>query len=142
MSMELWSLLASAFIASTLFPGGSEVLLVALVIDGMHADTTLVAVATLGNTAGAMTSFAVGWWLSTRWPARELAGENYRRALERVNAYGRPLLLLSWLPIGGDALCVAAGWLRMGWLGALIYIAIGKAARYAVLVLLIDQVRG
>ena len=51
MSVELWSLLASAFIASTLFPGGSEVLLVALAIDGMHADTTLVAVATSSGVA-------------------------------------------------------------------------------------------
>ena len=140
MTAELWGLFASAFIASTLFPGGSEILLVALVAEGMHSGWTLVAVATIGNTLGAMTTYAVGWWLARRWPARALVREKHRRALDRVRCYGRPLLLLSWLPIGGDALCLAAGWLRLGWTGSLFFIAVGKGLRYVVLFLLTVQI--
>ncbi|MCB1734159.1 MAG: DedA family protein [Gammaproteobacteria bacterium] len=133
MSAELWGLFASAFVASTLFPGGSEILLVALAVDGANSGWTLVSVATVGNTLGAMTTYVVGLWLARRWPARELVSQRHRVALDRVRRYGRPLLLVSWLPIGGDALCLAAGWLRLGWLGSLLYIAVGKALRYAVL---------
>lgn len=140
MSAELWGLFASAFIASTLFPGGSEILLVALVADGTYSGWILVAVATIGNTLGAMTTYAVGWWLARRWPARALVQEKHRRAMDRIRRYGRPLLLLSWLPIWGDALCLAAGWLRPGWVGSLFYIAVGKGLRYAALFLLTVQI--
>jgi membrane protein YqaA with SNARE-associated domain len=54
-----------------------------------------------------------------------------------VKRYGAAVLLLSWLPIIGDALCVAAGWLRLNaWYSAL-YIALGKFARYWVLAMLL-----
>ncbi|MGM0680036.1 MAG: hypothetical protein ACQESY_09255 [Pseudomonadota bacterium] len=44
------------------------------------------------------------------------------------------MLLLSWLPVIGDPLCVAAGWLRIHWLLSLVLIGSGKTARYAVVV--------
>ena len=57
-------------------------------------------------------------------PAKKL---NY---LEGVKRHGAPTLLLAWLPIVGDALCVAAGWLRMNWILALAFMAAGRLARY------------
>jgi membrane protein YqaA with SNARE-associated domain len=45
--------------------------------------------------------------------------------------------LLSWLPVIGDPLCVAAGWLRLHWFLSLVFIGIGKTARYAVLLYLL-----
>ena len=41
------------------------------------------------------------------------------------------MLLLSWAPVIGDPLCAAAGWLRVPWYRALLFIAAGKIARYA-----------
>jgi len=46
-------------------------------------------------------------------------------------------LLLSWLPVIGDPLCAAAGWLRLHWLLSLVFIGVGKTARYAVLLYLL-----
>jgi membrane protein YqaA with SNARE-associated domain len=52
--------------------------------------------------------------------------------LGTVKRYGAPALLLAWLPIVGDALCVAAGWLRLHWAAALGFMAAGRLARYIV----------
>lgn len=46
---------------------------------------------------------------------------------------GQPLLLLSWLPVVGDPLCFAAGWLRMNAGLSAFFISAGNAARYAVI---------
>jgi membrane protein YqaA with SNARE-associated domain len=51
-----------------------------------------------------------------------------------MRRYGAPMLLLAWTPIIGDALCAAAGWLRLAWLPCALWMALGKGARYAVVV--------
>ena len=80
--------------------------------------------ATLGNTAGGMTSYLIGRLI----PQRKLN----LRAIEWLRRHGSPATLLAWLPIIGDALCVAAGWLRMHWAAALAFMAAGRLARYIV----------
>lgn len=50
-----------------------------------------------------------------------------------VHRFGAPILLLSWLPVVGDPLCAVAGWMRLPWLPCLIFIMVGKFARYLVL---------
>ena len=127
--MSLWVLFFSAFISSTLFPGGSEALLVYLFVQQPEKFVSLLVVASLGNTLGAMTSWAIGRFLSWRFPLH-VHNEKRQRAIGRLGRYGSPVLLLSWLPVVGDPLCVAAGWLRMHWLKALVFIGIGKALRY------------
>jgi membrane protein YqaA with SNARE-associated domain len=119
---SLWTLFASSFLAATLLPGGSEAVLYA-VLKG-HPDTawTAVGIATVGNTLGGLSSYLVGRLIPTRRPLEALA---------RVQRYGAPVLLLAWVPFIGDALCVAAGWLRLNIALAAAYMAIGKLARYA-----------
>jgi membrane protein YqaA with SNARE-associated domain len=126
-SIDLWGLFASAFISSTLLPGGSEVVLAVLAHEGKRDLPLLLTVATAGNALGGMSSWLIGRLL----PAGRIEKAEYQRALERVRRWGSPALLLSWLPVVGDPLCVAAGWLRIHWLAALGFIAAGKAARYA-----------
>ena len=58
---------------------------------------------------------------------------DWRPLAAELISHGAPVLLLSWVPIIGDPLCVAAGWLRVHWLPALIFITVGKTARYAAL---------
>ncbi len=128
----LLSLFLGAFLASTLLPGGSELLFLYLTQQPGADTPLLLCVATLGNTLGGMTSWLLGRWLAYRWPGRALR-EGHRLAVVRVERYGPLLLLLSWVPLVGDPLCVAAGWLRIHWAPALLFIALGKAARYAVL---------
>ena len=135
--MSLWLLFFSAFISSTLFPGGSEAVLGYLASDTKDSLLLLVIVATLGNTLGAMSSWGIGRLISIRYSAERLHKKNQQKAVERLQKYGSPLLLLSWLPIIGDPLCIAAGWLRLHWLPSLIFISVGKLLRYVVVIYLV-----
>ena len=132
---SLWGLFLSAFVSSTLLPGGSEAVLMLLAANSAGDKLVLLAVATLGNTLGGMSSWALGRFIAWRFPARRFAAKQ-QRAIVRIQRWGSPALLLSWLPVVGDPLCLAAGWLRIHWLPSLVFIAAGKAARYAVLLLL------
>ena len=52
---------------------------------------------------------------------------------DKVERWGSPVLLLAWAPLIGDALCVAAGWLRLHWLPCCLFMAAGKFARYGLI---------
>lgn len=121
-------LAAACFLAATLVPLPSEAALFAYV--HLHPDKTAlaIAVATAANTAGGMTSYAIGRFI----PQKSLDS----RALAWLHRYGAPATLLAFLPIVGDALSIAAGWLRIPWLPALAFMALGRLARYLVVVLL------
>lgn len=121
---SLWSLLAGSFVAATLVPVSSELMLFAVL--SLHPGLAwgAVAVATLGNTAGGMTSYCLGRFIPHR---MRIAHE------ARLRRFGEPLLLLSWLPLVGDALCIGAGWLRLNGWHCLAYMAIGKGLRYVIL---------
>ena len=133
MDASLWSLFASAFLASTLLPGGSEVVLAYLASNETHSPLMLLQVAAVGNTLGGMTSWGIGRLIAYKYPARGLVKPAHQQAVDRIQRWGSPLLLLSWLPVIGDPLCVAAGWLRVHWLLSLVFIGVGKTARYAVI---------
>jgi membrane protein YqaA with SNARE-associated domain len=131
----LLSLFLSAFISSTILPGGSEVALVYLANNSLHSDLLLLTVATAGNTLGGATSWLIGYWIAVKFPTRTLQQAKYQKALARIQQWGSPVLLLSWLPVVGDPLCVVAGWLKIPLLLALLFIAVGKCARYYVILL-------
>jgi membrane protein YqaA with SNARE-associated domain len=121
---SLWALFTSSFLAATLLPGGSEAVLYGVL--RLHPDRVwaALAVATAGNTLGSMSSYLVGRIIPQSGP---LTG------LETLRKYGSPALLFAWVPIAGDPLCVAAGWLRVNPWYSLLFIALGKLARYLVI---------
>lgn len=121
----LMGLLLVSFLSATLLPGGSELALLALVMRHPEQTTVAFALATLGNTLGGMTTY---------WMARALPEPKDRQRLALAQRWGAPVLLLAWAPLIGDALCAAAGWLRLPWLPSLLWMALGKAARYGVLI--------
>ncbi|MGF1785092.1 DedA family protein [Photobacterium swingsii] len=129
----LWVLFSTGFLSATLLPGGSEANLVATLKLGDNAVWLVVVVATLGNTLGGMTNY----WLGRLLPDKTSDEKQGHRALLWLKKYGYWSLFFSWLPIIGDPLCLAAGWLRMHhWLSFLI-IMIGKALRYSVLAMIV-----
>jgi len=134
---SLVGLFLSAFLSSTVLPGTSEVVFVVLAARGDLSSWSLLAIATAGNTLGGMSSWALGWLFGWWYPLTELSKPAQRLAVERVRHWGSPVLLLSWVPLIGDPLCIAAGWLRITWVGALLFIGIGKGFRYAVLLALL-----
>jgi membrane protein YqaA with SNARE-associated domain len=120
--MGLGALFTSSFVSATLFPGGSELVLFALLADSPHLLWPALGVATAGNTLGGLSSYLLGRLVPQRTlPARQIAW---------MQRFGAPALLLSWAPVVGDALCVAAGWLRVSPAKTLLYLAVGKGLRY------------
>jgi len=134
MSGDLWGLFGSAFLSATLLPGSSEVLLAYLLSSTQHPASLLVAVATLGNSLGGFSSYWIGRYLAFRFPNRTLR-EKHQLAISRMQHWGSLSLLLSWVPVIGDPLCVAAGYLKLNpWL-AILLLALGKGARYVFVIL-------
>ena len=131
---DLWVLFVSSFLSATLLPGASEANIVYLVSLGEHSATILVAVATVGNTLGGLTNFVIGGLAAKGIVIRYFEREDLRESLSRVRRYGPLALLFAWLPVVGDPLCLAAGYLKMGWWQSVVCIAAGKLARYVVVV--------
>lgn len=119
-----------AFVSATLLPLGSEPAVFGLVKLNPGMFWPAVLVATAGNTLGG----ALTWWMGY---AAERTYEHvshhkppHARALRWLERFGSKGCLLSWLPVVGDPLCAAAGWLRLPFWPCLFYMAIGKFARY------------
>lgn len=119
-----------ALISATLLPMGSEPAVFGLVKLNPELFWPAVFVATAGNTLGG----AISWWMGY---GAERAYERLahhkpmqRKALVWLERFGPKACLLSWLPAVGDPLCAVAGWLRMPFWPCVVYMAIGKFARY------------
>jgi membrane protein YqaA with SNARE-associated domain len=123
-ALSLWGLFISSFFAATLLPGGSEAVLFGVL--KAYPETLWIAlgIAAVGNTLGGMVTFGMGWLLPQTQQLKHV---------EKMRRYGTPALLLAWLPLIGDALCLAAGWLRLNPWQAALFMAIGKLARYGLI---------
>lgn len=130
--VSLLALFASSFLAATLLPGGSEAVLVGVLLAYPELYWPALHIATLGNTLGGMSSYIIGRLLPDEQALSKKIGRHVH-GLEWTHRHGAPVLLLSWLPLVGDILCVAAGWLRINWLPAALFIAAGKFVRYWVI---------
>ena len=127
-------LFASAFLAATILPFSSEVVLAALVAVGGNDGLWLWLVASLGNTLGAAVNWVLGRyclrWRERRWFPMD--GPALERASRWFGRWGVWSLLFAWVPIVGDPLTFAAGLLRVNFWLFLALAGAGKAARYAV----------
>ncbi len=128
--VSFWGLFLSAFISSTIAPGGSEAVLAYMVSAGGFKTEGLVLIATIGNTLGALTTWLLGILAARKFSMENVLSEKKKKALNIVKRWGVWALFFSWLPIVGDGLCFAGGWLRLPFLISCIAIFIGKALRY------------
>ena len=133
-----WTLFFSALLSATLLPGSSEALLVYKLSEQQAALPLLIS-ATSGNLLGSIVTYAMGVfgntlmhkrWLGIDEKALLKAESNYQR-------WGVYSLLLAWLPIIGDPLCLLAGLMRVNLAAFVLLAGIGKLARYSVLVYLV-----
>lgn len=135
---SLLALFTASFLAATLLPGGSEAVLFGVLKAHPQLYWPALGIASLGNTLGGMSSYAIGRFLpNEKTFVKNSSGST--RGLAWVRCHGSPVLLLSWVPLIGDALCVAAGWLRVNWLWVLLFMAVGKFARYWAIALAFSQ---
>lgn len=135
----LAGLALSAFLSATLLPGGSEVVLLWLVRQREIDTNLLILVATAANTLGGFSTYLVGVGVQLGMVRHRSFNPPSARAMGWIQRWSFPALLLSWLPVIGDGLCLAAGWLRLPWLPTLTAVLLGKALRYWVLVYIADS---
>ena len=127
----------SAFLSATLLPGSSEAVLLGLLASGQGSPAVLVLFATLGNVAGAVVNWRLGWFFEhykdKSWFPIQAAAMT--RAQVWFARWGQWLLLLSWVPVIGDPLTVVAGVLGVDFTRFVVLVTLGKAARYIAIAL-------
>ncbi|BDF96150.1 MULTISPECIES: YqaA family protein [Pseudoalteromonas] len=132
--MAYLTLFLTAFVAATLLPSSSEIVLTAMVTKGEYTIWLLWLSATVGNVLGS----CVNYWLGTqvlRFKDRKwfpVSQQNIDKAQQRFEKYGVYSLFLAWVPIIGDPLTVVGGIFKVRWWTFLWIVTLGKGARYLV----------
>ena len=127
-------LFMAAFIAATLLPAQSELALGGLLLAGGQPAWALIAAASLGNVSGSCVNWLLGAYFShlreRKW--FPIKAEALDKAEKWYHRYGRWSLLLSWAPLIGDPLTLAAGLLREPFPSFLAIVAVAKITRYLI----------
>jgi membrane protein YqaA with SNARE-associated domain len=127
-------LFLTAFIAATILPLQSEAALAALLVSGEYPIWLLLLVASIGNIAGSVVNWGLGLSIEhvrdRKWfPVKPAA---LVKAQAWYHRYGRWTLLLSWVPIIGDPLTIAAGIMRERLVVFVALVTLAKAGRYLI----------
>jgi len=134
-------LFIAAFLAATVLPLSSEIVLSALLLSGL-SPITLVIIATTGNVLGSITNYGLGYWASLvvikKW--LRMSEDDFVQAEQRFIKYGMLSLCFAWVPIIGDPLTVMAGVLRVRLQWFLMLVTAGKLLRYVVISYMVLQV--
>ena len=134
----LWGLLLASFLSATILPFSSEAVLGAMAM-GTWSGPTLLWIASVGNTLGGLTNYAIGRWIPQEKLLKRLRIDTGKAARWQafVERRGSWVALLCWLPVIGDPLAMALGIMRVPFVPISVFMFIGKALRYAVVLWLI-----
>jgi len=133
------SLFAISFLAATILPLSSELMLAGLITTSNYDSLVLLIVASFGNILGSVVNWVLGFYSRNlaikKWfPFKETQIE---RSSKWFNKFGRGSLLFAWIPIIGDPLTLVAGLLRVKFIEFMILVTIGKVSRYFLIYYLI-----
>ena len=137
-SIGNYGMFISAFLAGSVLPFSSELVLTGLFAAG-SAPVPLFICASLGNILGSMVNYGIGRlgreeWI-TKWA--KVSPEQLEKGKRKVRRYGFWAGLLAWVPILGSVITVALGFLRVNFFLSTLTISFGKVVRYAILMLAI-----
>lgn len=126
------TLFASAFLAATIIPAQSEAVMTAMLVAGGQPWLMLLIVASTGNVLGSCTNWVLGRWVNhfgdRQW--FPVSRASLDKAEQWYRKYGRWSLLLSWVPVIGDPLTIAAGVMREPFPVFLVIVTVAKVGRY------------
>lgn len=124
-------LFVAAFLAATILPLSSEIVLSALLLNGL-SPVPLLITATAGNVLGSLANYGLGFWANRavikKWSG--MSEDDFERAERRFAKYGTISLFFAWVPVVGDPLTVIAGVLRVQLRWFLVLVTAGKFLRY------------
>lgn len=126
-------LFIGSFLAATVVPFSSDVLVVGMLAMGGNALTTII-VATIGNWLGGLTSYWIGWLGKTEWLERwfRVKRETIEKYKASVARWGSWLALLTWLPFVGDVFAIVLGFFKARFLPSALWMLVGKGGRFVV----------
>lgn len=122
-----------SFISATLLPLGSEAVVFGFLKLRPDLFWVTILIATAGNTLGGAVSWLMGYGAHRAVDKVRHGHPTDMHTLRWLERFGPKACLLSWLPIVGDPLCAVAGWLKFPFWPCVLYMAIGKLARYILL---------
>lgn len=126
-------LFISSFLAATIIPLSSELVLSILIANNYDLTTSLL-VASLGNWFGGISSYIIGWL--GNWNIIEkyfrIKKEKIHQWKLKVDKWGGVLAFLCWLPVIGDPIAVALGFFRTNFYSVILFMFLGKFLRYFV----------
>ncbi len=124
-------LFIGAFLAATIIPFSSDVLLVGLLAAGGDPIISIT-VATLGNWLGGLSSYWLGYIGKWEWLEKyfKVKPETLEKQKKKVDKYGASLAFFSWLPGIGDVLAIALGFYRVDFKKSAVFMLLGKGARF------------
>ncbi|MEG1635224.1 MAG: YqaA family protein [Rikenellaceae bacterium] len=124
-------LFIGAFLAATVIPFSSDIMLVALLAAGGDPLISTL-VATIGNWLGGLSSYWLGYIGKWEWIEKYLKVKESTliKQKARVDRYGAALALFSWLPGIGDVLALALGFYKTSFKKTAVYMLVGKGARF------------
>ena len=133
------SLFSISFLAATILPLSSELMLAGLIATSNYDNLLLLIVASFGNVLGSITNWILGFYSRNltikKWIP--FKGKQIENSSRWFNKFGKWSLLFAWVPIIGDPLTLVAGLLRVKFIEFLILVTIGKVSRYFLIYYLI-----
>ena len=131
-------LFLGSFLAATIFPFSSDVLLLGMLALGGSPVVTI-AVSTAGNWLGGLTSYWGGWLGKLEWLERwfRVSHATIERHRAKVERWGAALALLTWVPFVGDVFAVVLGFYKAPFLPSALWMFVGKCGRFIVWALIV-----
>ena len=126
----LIGLFIGSFLAATVVPFSADVLLIGMLAAGANPTATII-VATTGNWLGGITSYGIGRAGKWEWIEKlRVSRESLEKQQKRIESFGAPIALLTWVPFIGDVFAVALGFYRVKFVPAMLWMLVGKAVRF------------
>jgi membrane protein YqaA with SNARE-associated domain len=129
-----FGLFLASFLAATILPLSSEVVLTLLLLAGL-SPTALVVVATTGNVLGALLNYEIGSRGGTLLLKKvfKITPDTLTKSQQTFKKYGIYSLLFAWVPVIGDPLTMIAGTLKINISLFLLLVTTGKLLRYIII---------
>ena len=126
-------LFLASFLAATIIPLGSEIVLSILIANNYDITLSLF-VASVGNWTGGLSSYGIG--RIGNWNFIERYFKISRQKIEslkiKIDDWGSLLAFFCWLPIIGDPIAISLGFFRTNFFMVSFWMFIGKLIRYVI----------
>ena len=133
LELGLLGLFISSFIAATIIPFSSELVLSFLLANQYPLEMCLF-IATLGNWLGGISSYGLGRlgeWTYIKY-FTGLDKTKIKKVREKVNKWKSPLAFFCWLPLIGDIFAVGLGFYKINFIKVSLWMFVGKMIRYVI----------